>query len=260
MFRNFLDNAGFETFIARKRMLIGRQNEIIDLARRVGRVTVDSLAGRFGVTPQTIRKDLNDLCQRGYMERVHGGAVIASTVENVGYEARRIMAQEAKRGIGQAAASLIPNNSSLLINIGTTTEEVAKALRDHQGLLVIIAGGVVRHSDGGIVGEAAVDFIGQFKVDFAVIGASAIDTDGALLDFDYREVRVAQAIIANARHVILVCDATKFERPAPVRIAHLTDVHTFVTDVCRPPAIRRICADSKVRLIEVGDKSSPLDD
>jgi DeoR family transcriptional regulator, glycerol-3-phosphate regulon repressor len=93
-----------------------------------------------------------------------------------------------------------------------------------------------------------------------VIGASAIDTDGALLDFDYREVRVAQAIIANARHVILVCDATKFERPAPVRIAHLTDVHTFVTDVCRPPAIRRICAESKVRLIEVGDKSGLLDD
>ena len=85
-----------------------------------------------------------------------------------------------------------------------------------------IAGGIVRGSDGGIVGEAAVDFIKQFKVDYAVIGASAIDADGALLDFDYREVKVAQAIIANARHVILVSDSTKFERTAPVRIAHLS--------------------------------------
>ena len=113
----------------------------------------------------------------------------------------------------------------LFINIGTTTEAVSKALLDHDGLMVItnninvanrmrvypsievvIAGGVVRGSDGGIVGEAAVDFIRQFKVDYAVIGASAIDHDGALLDFDFREVKVAQAIIANARHVILVSD------------------------------------------------------
>jgi DeoR family glycerol-3-phosphate regulon repressor len=72
---------------------------------------------------------------------------------------------------------------------------------------VVIAGGVVRGSDGGIVGEAAMDFIRQFKVDYAVIGASAIDHDGSLLDFDFREVKVAQAIIANARHVILVSDS-----------------------------------------------------
>ncbi len=94
-------------------------------------------------------------------------------------------------------------------------------------------------SDGGVVGEAAVDFIKQFKVDYAVIGASAIDQDGALLDFDFREVKVAQAIIANARHVILVSDATKFERTAPVRIGHLSQVDTFITDRCELPAIRQ---------------------
>jgi DeoR/GlpR family transcriptional regulator of sugar metabolism len=113
-----------------------------------------------------------------------------------------------------------------------------------------IAGGVVRGSDGGIVGEAAVDFIKQFKVDYAVIGTSAIDHDGALLDFDFREVKVAQAIIANARHVILVSDSTKFERTAPVRIGHLSQVNTFITDRCDIAAIRRICEDADVRLIE----------
>ena len=102
----------------------------------------------------------------------------------------------------------------------TNNINVANRMRVYPGIEVVIAGGVVRGSDGGVVGEAAVDFIKQFKVDYAVIGASAIDHDGALLDFDFREVKVAQAIIANARHVILVSDATKFERTAPVRIGH----------------------------------------
>jgi DeoR family transcriptional regulator, glycerol-3-phosphate regulon repressor len=111
-------------------------------------------------------------------------------------------------------------------------------LRVYPAFEVIIAGGAVRGSDGGIVGEAAVDFIKQFKVDFAVIGTSAIDPDGSLLDFDFREVKVAQAILANARHAILVADSTKFERTAPVRIAHLSMVDTFITDRCLPPTIR----------------------
>ena len=114
----------------------------------------------------------------------------------------------------------------------TNNINVANRMRVYPSIEVVIAGGVVRGSDGGIVGEAAVDFIKQFKVDYAVIGASAIDHDGALLDFDFREVKVAQAIIANARHVILVSDATKFERTAPVRIGHLCQVDTFITDRC----------------------------
>jgi DeoR family glycerol-3-phosphate regulon repressor len=132
----------------------------------------------------------------------------------------------------------------------TNNINVANKLRVYPDIEVVIAGGVVRGSDGGIVGEAAVDFIRQFKVDFAVIGTSAIDADGALLDFDFREVKVAQAIMANARHVILVSDSTKFERTAPVRIGHLSQVHTFITDRCESEAIRRICADADVRLIE----------
>ena len=178
-----------------------------------GRVSVDDLAVRFDVTPQTIRKDLNDLCDLHLLSRVHGGAMVSSGVENLGYGARRQIASAEKRAIGEAAAKLIPNNSSLFLNIGTTTEEVARALRNHEGLLVItnnlniatllyahpkieviVAGGPVRRSDGGVIGGAAVDFIKQFKVDFAVVGTSAIDPQGALLDYDFREVKVSQAI------------------------------------------------------------------
>ena len=99
-----------------------RQQEIIRLARETGRVNVEGLAQHFSVTPQTIRKDLNDLADQGLLQRYHGGAIIASGVANFGYEARRMLATEEKRRIGIKAASLIPDNSSILINIGTTTE------------------------------------------------------------------------------------------------------------------------------------------
>ena len=259
-------------------LLSSRQTEIVALAKEQGRVLVDDLATLFQVTPQTIRKDLNDLCDGKALTRIHGGALFPSGNENVKYEARRSIAATQKQAIGEAAAALIPDNSSLFINIGTTTEAVGEALADHKELMVItnninvanrlrvfpsievvIAGGVVRGSDGGIVGEAAVDFIKQFKVDFAVIGVSAIDSDGALLDFDYREVKVAQAIIANARHVILVSDASKFERTAPVRIGHLSQVHTFITDCCPVASVRRVCVDNEVRLIETSGVDSTAD-
>ncbi|WIY53194.1 DeoR/GlpR family DNA-binding transcription regulator [Devosia sp. YIM 151766] len=248
-----------------------RQAKIVELARQSGEVSVERLVDTFGVTPQTIRKDLNLLCEHGALKRTHGGAMHPSGVENVEYEARRQIAPAEKRAIGKAAAALIPDNASLIINIGTTTEAVSQALAGHRGLMVItnninvanhlrllpsvevvIAGGVVRPADGGIVGEAAVDFIRQFKVDFAVIGVSAIDSDGALLDFDYREVKVAQAIIANARHVIVVSDSTKFTRTAPVRIGHLSQAHSFITDHCPLDSIRTLCAEAGVRLVETG--------
>ena len=250
-------------------MLIERQQNILEMARQQGRVSVDNLAERFDVSPQTIRKDLNELCEQRLLFRVHGGAMIAPSRENMGYEARRTLARAEKLAIGERAAALIPDAASLFINIGTTTEAVADALVRHSGLMVItnninvansmriypgievvVAGGVVRRADGGIVGEAAVDFIRQFKVDYAVIGVSAIDGDGALLDYDYREVKVAQAIIANARHVILVADSSKLERRAPVRIGHISQVHSFVTDFCTDDGLRAICAESEVDLIE----------
>jgi DeoR family glycerol-3-phosphate regulon repressor len=245
-----------------------RQADIVALARTQGRVGVDELAAHFGVTPQTIRRDLNELCERGVLERFHGGAMVASGVVNVGYEARRRLATEAKRRIGLKAAALIPDNASLLINIGTTTEQVATALRDRRGLLVItnninvvnilcvsesieviVAGGVVRHSDAAVVGETAIDFIRQFKVDYAVIGASAIDADGSLLDYDYREVRVARAIMESARHSILVADAMKHERAAPVRIGHISQLDYFVTDEPPPARLQAVCRDSDVTVV-----------
>lgn len=242
-----------------------RQADIMNILRQDGRVGVEKLAALFDVSPQTIRKDLNELGDQDLLQRVHGGAVLSSGVKNFEYEARRLLAVEEKRRIGILAASLIPDNCTLLINIGTTTEQVAIALRGREGMLaitnninvvnilsgtpnfeVIVAGGVVRPTDGGVVGEATVDFIKQFKVDYAVIGSSAIDEDGSLLDYDYREVKVAQAIIENARQTILVADSMKLERSAPVRIGHLTQMDYIVTDKPLPKKLQELCAENEV--------------
>ncbi len=248
-----------------------RQNEIVALLRKAGRATVEELAAQFEVTPQTIRRDLNEMSDARVVTRVHGGAIVASSVENLAYDARKLVAQHHKRLIGEATARLIPDNSSLFVNIGTTTEEVARALAARSGLLVItnnlnvanelyrnrgidviITGGSVRSADGGIVGATTVDLIRQFRVDTAVIGISAIDEDGTLLDFDVREVHVSRAIIENARRVILVTDSSKFARSAPARLATLADIDILVTDRLPSAATAALCRAHEVEVVEAG--------
>jgi len=248
-----------------------RQHLIMDYIREHGSVQVDQLSEHLQVTPQTIRRDLNQLYELKLVQRVHGGAIVKDNVENLGYGARKILMAEEKTDIARRAAELVPDNSSLFINIGTTTERVAEYLHDRSGLLVItnninvagmlwpargievmIAGGLIRRSDGGIVGASAEEFVAKFKLDYAVIGCSAIDEDGDFFDYDLREVRVTQAIIQHSRAVILVTDSTKFERRAPIRIGNLSDVDILVTDEGLPRANAQYCHDQNVDLVIVG--------
>ena len=252
-----------------------RQQAIVELARATGRVSVDALADRFGVTAQTIRRDLGELCAAQVLRRVHGGATLASGVANMAYAERSLISAAGKDAIGRLCAEAIPDDCSLFVNIGTTTEAVARALSVRRNLLVItnnlnvanilaqnaeceviVAGGVLRRSDAGLIGEATVDFIRQFKVDIAIVGASAIDADGALLDYDYREVKVAQAIISNARRSYLVADASKFTRSAPVRIARITDLDALFTDAPPPPGIAALCREHDVAMHVASGASS----
>ncbi len=234
-----------------------RQKEILLLVQQQGFVAIETLAQNFQVTPQTIRRDINTLCEKKLLTRFHGGAGPSSSVENLAYSTRQVMHLAEKRGIAQLTAQHIPDRASIFINIGTTTEEVAKALMNHSRLRVItnnlnvasilrcnpsfeiiIAGGSVRPRDGGITGEATLDFIRQFKVDFGIVGISCIDVDGALLDYDYHEVRVAQAIIENSRKVFLVADHSKFDRYAMVRLGSITQVDALFTD--QPPPLHLV--------------------
>ena len=248
-----------------------RHQEILELARHKGFLSTDELTKTFQVTSQTIRRDINDLCDKGLLRRYHGGAGLASSIENVNYSARQVLNHEDKKRIALSLAQQIPDNASLFINIGTTTEEVAKALSNHRNLRVItnnlnvagclsnnpsceviVAGGVVR-SDGGIIGESTVDFIRQFKVDFGIIGISGIDSDGTLLDYDHREVRVAQTIIENSRQVFLATDHSKFTSKPMVRLCHISEIDALFTDRQPPEEIKSCLAEGKVKLFVSAD-------
>lgn len=239
-----------------------RHPEILEIARREGKVTVEGLAEHFGVTLQTIRRDLSELAEAGRLERVHGGAILPSGTTNIGYEERRSLNQEAKRAIARACAARVPGAISLFLNIGTTTEAVAQELLHHASLMVvtnnmnvanilvanrdcqiIVTGGTLRRSDGGLIGTLATETIRQFKFDLAVIGCSALDGDGDLLDFDIQEVGVSQAILRQSRRTFLVADQSKFQRSAPARIASLAAIDAFFTDRPLPPDLAARCAE-----------------
>ncbi len=230
-----------------------RRQKISEIVNSQGSVWVDDLAEQFNVTTQTIRLDLNELSERGILKRTHGGAIRTRGVTNRAYLKRRKLFTMEKEAIGERAASLIPNDCSVSLNIGTTTEQVARALIGHSGLMVftnniniinllagttnqdlVLAGGLVRQDDGAVVGDDAVEFFARYKVDFAIIGSSALDSDGSILDFDQREVAVARAILKNSRTRILVCDGSKFDINAPVRICDISELDYFVTDRAPP--------------------------
>ena len=226
-----------------------RQKAILEIVKNQGFVATEQLAIQFNVTPQTIRRDINMLCEQNLMHRFHGGAGQATSTENDAYHRRLHSFVDAKLNIAAQVAKHIPNGSSLFLNIGTTTEMVAQALVNHKGLKIVtnnlhvatilsenddfevmIAGGQLRNRDGGITGPVTTEFIEKFRLDFGVIGVSGIDSDGSLLDFDYQETSNAEAIIANSRETILVADHSKFGRRAMSRFGHLSQIDWLYTD------------------------------
>ena len=241
--------------------------ELIAYVQAHGSVTVEQLAETLGVTLQTVRRDVQRLADEGLLARFHGGVrVPSSTIENIEHKQRENLNAEAKARIARDVAAAVPNDCSLILNIGTTTEAISRALMSHTGLRVItnnlnvasilsanssceviVVGGVVRGRDHGIVGEAAVDFIRQFKVDIALMGISGIESDGTLRDYDYREVKVSQTIINHAREVWMAADCSKFNRPAMVEVAKLQQIDRLFTDGQPPEPFPALLADAQVQ-------------
>lgn len=246
-----------------------RQAQLIDEVRARGALSVEALAEKFGVTLQTVRRDVQRLAEAGLVARFHGGVrAPGSTTENIAYRQRQALQAEGKARIARAVASRVPDGCSLILNIGTTTEAVARELLARRGLRVItnnlnvaailsdnpdceviVAGGVVRPRDRGIVGEATVDFIRQFKVDIGLIGISGIEADGTLRDYDYREVTVARAIVEHSREIWLAADHSKFNRPAMVELARFEQVDVLYTDAQPPEPFPRLLAEAGVECV-----------
>ncbi|MDO9853405.1 DeoR/GlpR family transcriptional regulator [Glaesserella parasuis] len=225
-----------------------RHNKIIELVNQLGYVSTEELVAQLNVSSQTIRRDLNELAENNLIRRHHGGAGAPSTSENSDYIERERFFSLQKECIGMKVAEMIPDGASLFIDIGTTPEAVAFALLSHKNLRIVtnnlnaahilkekedfqitIAGGGLR-TDGGIIGEATVNFINQFRLDYCILGISAVESDGSMMDYDYHEVQVKRALMRNARNVVLVTDHSKFARNAIVRLGDVREVNYLFTD------------------------------
>lgn len=251
-----------------------RQEEILKSLYQFGEVEVEALAYEWSVTTQTVRRDLAELCESGLALRTHGGAKRMNTKAVVSYADRRLKHTLAKRCIAKTVSNLIPNGASLTLNIGTTTEMVAEALRLHSDLTVIsnninvvqilrasrlksliLIGGEIRISDGAVIGEDAIKAISNFKVDFAIIGASSIEPDGSILDFDQREVCVSRAILDNARCKILVADISKFDVSAHVKICDVKDLDYVILNAPPPTSFEVVLHAYSTKLIIADEKN-----
>lgn len=244
-----------------------RQLSLLEEVRKKEALSVEALAEHLGVTLQTVRRDIARLSESGLLTRFHGGVrVPSSTIQNIAHQQRTDLNADKKQQIAVAVSKAVPDNCSLILNLGTTTEAIAQALKHHSGLRVItnnlrvaslmslntaceviIAGGRVRASDQGIIGEDTVEFMAQFKVDIALIGISGIEDDGSLRDYDYREVKVTQTIMKQARQVWLATDVSKFNRPAMVEVGRLSDIDRLFTDSEPPQPFPQLLKDSGVR-------------
>jgi DeoR family transcriptional regulator, glycerol-3-phosphate regulon repressor len=226
-----------------------RREAISALVLEQGAVTVGSLADRFDVSMQTIRRDVDTLCEGDMLHRVHGRIELSEEFLNTPFDQRAGTNLMGKRAIGEATAELIPDGSTLFVSIGSTPLSVAQALRRRKGLTVItnnlsaamalseevsnriiLPGGEVRLPDRDILGNEVLDFFGRFRADFAVFGAAGIAEDGGLLEFHTTEVSATQKICENAKQSLLVIDGSKFGRQAPALGGNIADMDRIIID------------------------------
>lgn len=231
-----------------------REMEILSFLNQSGSGRILDISRRLQVTEETIRRNVKRLAEQGLVRKVHGGVYLKDWVAEPTFAQRFKEQPDAKLKIARALATMIPDGASLFLDIGSTTAYVAQALKAHQNLLVVtnslavaqaltmqngnrvfMAGGELRSHDGGAFGAEALAFVRQFRVDFAVLSATAIDADAGFMLQDLGEAEFSRAIIDCAETSIMAVDATKFGRPAPIRIGEPDLIDKLVTDQ-RPPA------------------------
>ncbi len=248
--------------------LSDRQVEITALLREADFLSVENLSERFSVTAQTIRRDLNTLCEAGLARRRHGGVEKSLSAENLAYGYRQVLLRGEKQAISREVASQIPDGASVAFSIGTTPERVAAALLQHKDLKVFtnnlniallmcsnptfevnVAGGQVRNSDGDVLGPGMERFLSSYLFDFGIYGVAGVESDGTLVDFSEREVRARELIHENSRTTMLVLDHSKLGRAAHVRGGQITDIAKIFTDRQPPKNIVDQVANSAAELV-----------
>ncbi len=251
----------------RRKGMNARRNQLVQVVRQRGFVSIEAMADHFAVSSQTIRRDIDQLCQSNKLARYHGGAGLPTGSDSLAYSNRKARFSAEKREIATLLAAQIPNEASLFIDIGTTMEAVAEALSGHRDLRIItnhikvasilsertdfeivLAGGMVRNRDQAITGEATSEFLGKFKVSYGIFGIGAIEDDGTMRDYDYRDVQVSKAAMAISTNRFAAADHSKFNGDAMVELGHVSEIDAFFTDARPPKPITGVLAENNVQL------------
>ena len=235
-----------------------RQEGVLDLVKARGYVSLEMLAERFGVSQQTVRRDVILLSDKGLVQRHHGGAGLPPGTDRLAYSNRRIRNAEEKAVVARMIAAQIPDGASVFIDIGTTMEAVANELISHKNLRIItnhigvvslfceatefeiiLTGGLVRNRDRAITGEETVEFLSKFRVGYGIFGTGSLSRDGQLLDYHYRDAQASRAAMEISRIKFIGLDHSKFEADAMVPFAHVSEIDGIFADVAPDAETRK---------------------
>ena len=225
-----------------------RRQAILAEVREASAVSAEDLAGMLGVSVETIRRDLRGLRDQGLLERVYGGALSVHSTEGT-FAARSTTHHDSKRAIAALAAGLVEPQDTIVIDVGTTALEVARALpadfcgrvltnsvpvamelsaRDQIELL--LSGGQVRPGDAACYGAQADAFFAQVYVDKAFLGSGGVHAEAGLTDYYQHEVAARQVMIAHAGASYVLADSSKLGKVAVHRVCALTQVTAVITN------------------------------
>ena len=232
-----------------------RQNEILASVKSRGACSIVELAKQLKVSDETIRRNIKPLVCEGLIEKVHGGIILSQKQEpEQPFEKRMNERAEAKKLISVLVAGIIKDGDSIMLDTGSTTAYVARALGEHRNLSVVtncteiartlareasnrvhLCGGALRADDWATFGSAAIDFVRQFHANYAILSIGAVTDEGAFMDYHLEEAEFSRAVIAQAKKTIVVADHSKFGNSNFTRVCDIDQVDMVVVD--RPPPV-----------------------
>jgi DeoR family transcriptional regulator, glycerol-3-phosphate regulon repressor len=244
-----------------------RRGAILEMARQNSELKVEELADRFGVSRETVRRDLARLDARGLLRRVHGGAQRPQTGAEAPFHKRLIENADAKARIARAAAELFQDDDTLMIDTGSTTQAFAESLAERRVTVITnsvgvaraiyrpgsrarihLVGGEYRGETGEMLGSVTLEQIGRYRADHAILTVGAIDPHDGFMDFDVEEAMVARAMIRQSEQVTVIADHSKFGRIAMAQVCPLASVARLVTDLPPQPDMGRALDAAGVEL------------
>ncbi|MGE0211466.1 MAG: DeoR/GlpR family DNA-binding transcription regulator [Parvibaculaceae bacterium] len=245
-----------------------RHSEILRILSLEGTASIASLAERFSVSLETIRRDIAPLVDRGEAVKHHGAVSLSQHASEAPFERRMRENAVEKRAIATAVAEAVEDGDSLMLDTGTTTSVLARALLSKRNLTVVtnssdiartlstvngntvfMAGGQLHGDNGAAFGSSSIDFVSKFKVRHAIITIAALDAEAGPTDYILAEAEFARTVLACGERRLIVTDHSKFGRRALIKVCDFGDFDTLVTDRAPPADLAAMLSQAGVETV-----------